>query len=194
MTQGEFLTHLAACLEAAGIPFMVAGSHSSSYHGQARATNDVDLVIDPTPEQLDHFLTLLGDRYYVSPEAARQALQGRSIFNIIDFAAGWKADLIVRKDRQFSVEEFRRRQLGTLHGRFLPIASPEDVILTKLEWNGITPSERQVQDAYRVIVVQGPRLDREYLRKWAPTLGVAEQLEELLRRAEELEQSGPSSP
>ncbi len=192
MTQEGFLAHVAQLLESAGIPFMVAGSHGSSYHGQPRSTNDVDLVIDPTAEQLEQFLALLGDRYYVSPEAAREALRRRSMFNIIDFSGGWKADLIIRKNRPFSIEEFRRRQIGTLYGRPLPIASAEDVILTKLEWDRLTPSERQLQDAWQVAVVQGPRLDRAYLRKWAPLLGVADKLEELLRKADA--SSAPQSP
>jgi hypothetical protein len=49
------------------------------------------------------------DRYYISPESAREALARRSMFNVIDFDEGWKADLIVRKDRPFSIEELRRR-------------------------------------------------------------------------------------
>jgi hypothetical protein len=186
MTQEEFLGEMARRLEAAGIPYMVAGSHASSYHGQPRATQDVDLIIDPSPSQLDAFVALLGEPYYVSPEAAREALRGRSMFNVIHFADGWKADLIVRKDRPFSVEEFRRRQAGNLHGRAVPVASAEDVILTKLEWNRISPSERQVRDALNVAVAQWPRLGRDYLRTWAADLGVTEALGELLHQAEEL--------
>jgi hypothetical protein len=166
---------------------MVAGSHSSSFHGHPRATQDVDLVIEPTAEQLERFLALLGEQYYVSPDGAREALRHRSTFNVIDFAEGCKADLIVRKDRPFSIEEFGRRRTATLHGSEMPVASAEDVLLTKLEWDRITPSERQVTDALNVAVVQWPRLDRDYLRKWAPALGVAEKLEELLKRAEELQ-------
>jgi hypothetical protein len=37
-------------LEALGIPYMVAGSVASSHHGLPRATNDADIVVDPTPE------------------------------------------------------------------------------------------------------------------------------------------------
>jgi hypothetical protein len=186
MTQGEFLAQMAGRLEAAGIPYMLAGSHASSYHGQARSTQDVDFVIDPSPQQLDTFLSLLGDPYYVSPESAREALRRRSLFNVIDFAEGWKADFIVRKDRPFSVEEFRRRQTAQLPGWALPLASAEDVILTKLEWNRISPSERQVRDALNVAVAQWPQLDQGYLRRWAADLGVADILEGLLRQAEEL--------
>jgi len=194
VTQEEFLAAVVGFLDQAGIPFMVAGSFSSSYHGQPRATHDVDLVIDPSLEQLDRLLTLIGERFYVSAESAREALQRRSMFNLIDFDEGWKADLIIRKDRPFSREEFQRRQSGTLLGRSLPIASAEDVILSKLEWDKITPSERHLPDALHVALVQWPRLDKEYLRKWAPHLGVADKLDALLRQAEELrgEQQPPT--
>lgn len=82
-----------------------------------------------------------------------------------------------------SVAEFQRRKTETLGACSLPLASAEDVILSKLEWDKLTPSERQVQDALNVAVVQGARLDQTYLRTWAPTLGVADKLEELLRKA-----------
>jgi hypothetical protein len=187
MTQDEFLVAIAEQLEAAGVPFMVAGSHGSSFHSQPRTTNDVDFVIDPTAEQLDCFLALLEGRCYVSPDAAREALARRSMFNVIDFDSGWKAVLIVRKDRPFSVEEMRRRQPRLLHGKTLPIATAEDVILTKLEWNRITPSERQLRDALNVAAAQWPTLDRDYLRKWAADLGVGETLEQVLQQAKNLQ-------
>ena len=187
MTQEEFLVRIAQYLETAGIPFMVTGSHSSSHYGQPRTTNDVDLVIDPTAEQLARFLDLLGDHYYVSRESAQEAFARRSLFNVVDFEEGWKADLIIRKDRPFSIEEFGRRRPRTLLGQLLPIASAEDVILAKLEWDAITSSERQLRDACNVAVVQWPTLDQAYLRTWASALGVAEKLEELLRKAQELQ-------
>ena len=84
-----------------------------------------------------------------------------------------------------TLREFQRRRPGNLDGNPLPFASPEDVILAKLEWNKITPSERQLRDAQSVAVMQWPTLDREYMRKWAPQLGVAAELEDVLRIAEE---------
>jgi hypothetical protein len=190
MTPEAFMARVAGNLEAAGIPYMVAGSIGSSFHGQPRATNDVDLVIDPTPAQLEHFLGLLGNQIYVSPEAAREALRRRSMFNVVDFSEGWKADLIIRKNRPFSVEEFRRRATGVIEGHTVPIASAEDIILTKLEWNRITASERQVRDALNVAIAQWPTLDQAYLRKWAQVLGVTDDVEELLRTAEAQQSPG----
>jgi hypothetical protein len=186
VTQEDFLLWLARALQNAAIPYMIAGSFGSSFHGQPRASNDVDVVIDPTPEQLERLLALFTGPYYVNPQAAREALRCRSMFNVIDLTEGWKADLIVRKDRPFSTEEFRRRQMWTLRGQALPVVSPEDVILTKLEWDTISPSERQRQDALSVALVQGPKLDRDYLRKWAPVLGLSERVEELLQEADSI--------
>jgi hypothetical protein len=184
MDHSEFVTRLAGSLEAAGIPYMIAGSVGSTFHGEPRTTNDVDVVIDPTPEQLERLVQALAAEYYVSPEAAREALDRRSMFNVIDFGSGWKADLILRKDRPFSREEFGRRKAIPVAGGSVWMASPEDIILSKLEWARITPSDRQLRDALGVAVIQKAHLDRDYLRRWARELGVEESLEQLLREAE----------
>jgi hypothetical protein len=184
MTQADFLNSLGQRLQAAGIAFMVVGSHASSLHGIYRATNDVDIVIDPTPAQLAQFVTSLGEDIYVSPSAARDALHRRSMFNVIDTVNGLKADLIVRKNRAFDRVQFQRRRTGTLGGYSVPVASAEDIILAKLEWNRVTPSDRQWQDAFNVAVVQWPRLDQPYLRHWGAELGLTSELESLLAEAE----------
>jgi hypothetical protein len=187
MTQADFMSWIAQRLEAAGIPFMVVGSHASSMYGVYRGTNDVDIVIDPTPAQLTQLVETIADVVYVSPAAARDALRRRSMFNIIHFEESMKADLIVRKTRPFDREQFQRRRAGLLGGYPLPVASAEDVILAKLEWNHITPSDRQWQDAFNVAVVQWPKLEQAYLRHWAAELGIAKELDELLRQADQLQ-------
>ena len=182
--QDEFLRHVAELLDRCQIPYMVAGSVASSFHGEPRATNDVDLVIDPQPANLERLIRSLGAGFYVSDEAAREALRRRSMFNVIDIEGGWKADLIVRKDRDFSVEEFRRRMRAAVAGGELTVATPEDVILTKLEWGKESESERQYRDALRVAALRGTQLDRPYLMRWAAELGVVEMLDRLLAEAD----------
>ena len=186
MSPSDFFGRLITLLEQTGIPFMVAGSLGSGVHGQPRTTNDMDVVISPTEEQLRQFLASLGPNYYVSKQAAQEAFRQRSMFNIIDLDSGLKADLIFRKDRPFSLEEFQRRRPVTLLGTTAPVASPEDIILSKLEWSKITESDRQIQDALGVAVVQGSSLDGAYLRQWAEELGVTDRLEEVLAEAERL--------
>jgi hypothetical protein len=101
---GDVLRRVAGRLDAAGIPHIVVGSFASSYHGVPRSTHDLDIVIDPTLESLGVFIASLPpNAYYADLDMALDALRRRSQFNVIDLGTGWKVDLIVRKNRPFSV-------------------------------------------------------------------------------------------
>jgi hypothetical protein len=170
----EALERLVRRLEELEVPYMVAGSVASSHHGRPRATNDVDIVIDPAPETLDRLVAALaGEGYYVDAEAARRALASRRQFNVIDPATAFKVDLILRKDRAFSREEFSRRVRHDIAGLSVPLATAEDTVLAKLEWaRRAGGSERQLQDVAGILDVSGPQLDRAYIEKWASALEV----------------------
>lgn len=179
----EFLERIVALLEAAGIPYMLSGSLAAAFHGEPRATNDIDLVIDSDAARLAAFVAGLDERFYASPDAAAEAARRRGMFNVIDTTTGWKADLIVRKDRPYSLCEFDRRRAVEFMGRRYFLVSPEDSILSKLEWCKLGESERQFRDALQVAAVMGPALDLAYLRRWAAELGVADLLDRLLADA-----------
>lgn len=181
MKHDEFLRFVAARLQQADIPYMVVGSVASSYYGEPRSTQDVDIVIDPSSERLDEFVRDVGDSLYVDVSAARQAFRGRDMFNVVDTSTGSKADLILRKNRPFNVSEFARRRFADSEG--FTIASPEDVILSKLEWSKLGESERQFRDASNLYSLQRASLDEAYLDRWAEELGVAD----LLARVRESE-------
>jgi Mg-chelatase subunit ChlI len=170
----ELLARVTRRLADLGIPYMIAGSLASSFHGKPRTTHDADIVIDPAPEALDRLVAELSAAHlYVDLTVAREALRGRRQFNVIDAASAFKLDLIVRKDRPFSREEFARRQPAELAGIPVALATAEDTILSKLEWaNKGGGSERQLADVAGIIVVKGPELDREYIERWASVLGV----------------------
>lgn len=176
----EALGAVVSALDRAGVAHMISGSVASARHGEARATQDIDIVIDPTPAQMEHLLALLSETdLYVGD--GRSALSQRSQFNVIDTSSGWKVDLIIRKDRQFSVVELERRRRATLGGVETWIASPEYCILSKLEWASASGSERQMRDVLSLMAVQGASLDFEYLETWARELGVGALLEQSRR-------------
>ena len=182
MTAESLLRTVAAALDAAGIPFMLTGSVASAYHGAGRATMDIDLVIDPLPDHLDAFVqTMEASGMYASDVAARGALADRSMFNVIDPQSGWKVDLIVRKLRPFSEEEFTRRQSVDFFGVRLQVATVEDVILSKLEWAKLGASARQLEDVAALVRLHGEEIDRAYLDQWIATLGVGSQWEAALK-------------
>ncbi len=171
MTAADLFRRMVAALETAGIPYMLTGSFASSYHGVPRATQDIDLVIAPTREQLTQLLAQLPrTEYYVDEDAAFDALAGESQFNAIDLSTGWKIDFICRRSRAFSKMEFERRVLADLDGSPLFIATAEDVVLAKLEWAKLGGSQRQMEDVAGLLRVRSGDLDMAYIMKWVAAL------------------------
>lgn len=173
---GAFLSRLTAKLAAAGVPSMVVGSFASSFHGVPRSSQDLDLVIDPQAESLRRFLSdLPPEDYYADADAAFDALRRRGQFNVIDMATAWKADLIVRKARPFSVEEMRRRVEADLLGARVFVASPEDTLLSKLEWaKQGGGSQLQLRDVSGILQLRRDDLDIAYIERWVADLGLDE--------------------
>jgi hypothetical protein len=180
----DLLPRILDALDRARIPYMLTGSFASSFHGAPRATQDIDFVISPTVEQIRELARALPpSEYYLDEEAAVEAQRRRGQFNVIDFATGSKIDLIVRKSRPFSLREFERRQLVDFEGMKLTIATPEDLVVAKLEWAKLGGSERQIEDAAGVLRIRGNDLDTPYLLACIEELRLREQWDEARRRA-----------
>jgi hypothetical protein len=173
MSVPEVLPRITTALNQARITYMLSGSFASAYYGAPRSTQDIDLVIEATPAQLQTFIqSLPSAEYYVDLDAALEAHQQQSLFNVIDLATGWKIDLIVCKSRPFSQEEFRRRRRITLQGLPLFVASAEDLVIAKLEWAKRAQSNRQIEDVVGILRMHWELLDRSYLEKWISELGL----------------------
>ena len=173
VTLADILAGVISRLDAAGVPHMVTGSLASSYHGEPRATRDVDIVIDPTVDALAGFVDgMIAAGFYVDPDAAREALARRSQFNAIAPDAT-KVDFIIRRDRPFSIEEFGRREPADLLGTPGFMATAEDLIIAKLEWAEATGSERQTRDVAGIVAIASD-LDEDYIERWTSALGISD--------------------
>jgi hypothetical protein len=167
----EVLQRIATALGHAGIPYMLTGSFASVFYASPRSTQDIDLVIETDANQLHRLAESLPvAEYYFDLAAALDALKRESLFNVIDQKTGWKVDMIIRKSRAFSREEFQRRQRVTTDGGEFFIASAEDVILAKLEWSKLGQSQRQVEDSARILEIHWASLDKPYLKRWLSEL------------------------
>jgi hypothetical protein len=173
MSVSDVFARIKSALDSAGVAYMLSGSFASASYGAPRSTQDIDFVISATPSQLRALVQALpSDEYYVDLDAALEAHRRQSLFNVIDLATGWKIDLIIRKARAFSLEEFGRRRLVDLEGTSLFLASAEDVIIAKLEWSKLAQSRRQIEDVAAMLRVRGESLDNSYLGKWIDELGL----------------------
>lgn len=172
MTFARVLSTVVGFLESSSVPYMVTGSVASSYHGEPRATRDLDIVIDPDLPALERLVgDLLANGQYVDRGAALDAFMRQSQFNaIMDDAV--KVDFIVRRHRPFSTAEFERRRPADLLGTPAFVASAEDTIIAKLEWAATTESERQLRDVGSMVAIGGDRLDRAYIERWVTELGL----------------------
>ena len=182
----EFFERVVRELDQAGIPYMVTGSLASSAHGRIRSTEDIDIVIAPTKEQLLAFVSAFpADQFYADDQDALESFRYNSQFNVIDFATTWKADFIFRKNREFSRVEFGRRQPYMVGGVRAYLATPEDIVIAKLEWAKLGQSERQIEDVGGIIERQGPKLDRGYIEQWVSELSLQSEWRRALARSTE---------
>lgn len=185
MTPEHPLAAIVRELDRAGIDHMLAGSFASTYHGDPRTTNDIDLVIDPDRSALDRLVRQLDSRlHYVSAEAADEAWRRRGRFNVVVLESGWKVDLLLRKDRAFSREEFSRRQPASIAGVRVFVATAEDTIVAKLDWARAGESERQLRDVVGILQVRSGDLDLAYVERWVRELDLSNLWERARAEAE----------
>ncbi|MGA2068590.1 MAG: hypothetical protein ABSG86_26705 [Thermoguttaceae bacterium] len=192
MQCGDALTAVLPVIDALnrlGVPYYVGGSVASSAHGVMRATVDADLVADLAYQHVTGLVADLEADYYIDAHMIRQAIAGHSCFNVIHLATSFKVDVFVAKNRGFDRAALARREKRSVDPEAPAIevflSSPEDTVLSKLEWYrlGDEVSERQWRDVLGVLKTQRNRLDRPYMQKWAADLGVADLLDRAWQEA-----------
>jgi hypothetical protein len=164
-------------LSARGLPFMLTGSFALAYYATPRMTRDLDLVVALNERDVDALVAAFTADFYIDAGAARVAIQSERMFNLMHLDSGVKVDLIVRKSSEFRQVEFARRRAVAIADIRTWIVSCEDLILSKLVWALDTNSELQRRDIRQLLA---GTIDLDYIRQWAPKLGVTSLLNELM--------------
>ncbi len=173
----EVTLKVTGILEKLGIPYFIGGSLASALYGMIRTTQDVDIVAEMRPEHLKPFVEAMQGEFYVDDKMIAEAIRRHGSFNLIHRETMFKVDIFVPRPHTFLQSQFARARLQSftfeteVSARF---ASPEDIILSKLEWyqQGGEVSERQWRDVLGVLKVRADELDLDYLQKWAAELRV----------------------
>lgn len=179
-SEREVLVDCLQRLNASGLRYMLTGSMASNAWGMPRTTHDIDVVVHITAADVPKVVQAFSDGFFIQEMSVRNALRPPHQFNAIDEQSPLKIDFWVLTTEPFAQEMFRRRIQIELEGVPASIATPEDVLLHKLYWNKLSPSERQLGDAAGIYAVQQDALDLPYLRHWAVELKVVDTLERIL--------------
>lgn len=171
-------------LEAASLTYMVTGGVATMLYGEARFTEDLDVVValDARGARRLH-AALDGVRFYVPPLEVLQQEAGRDRhghFNLYDNETGFRADvyLVGSNDLEaWALEHRRPIDVGT---RRVWVSPPEYLIAYKLKYRRDGASEKHVRDVRAMLAVSGDAIDRALLAELVDRLGVRPQWDEVV--------------
>jgi hypothetical protein len=180
MNERDLLVDCLRRLNRAEVTYYLTGSMASNYWGIPRTTHDLDFVVQLPEAAISRIVGAFRGDFHIEEDAVHAAYQPPFQFNAIDTRSALKVDFWLPQPTPFDREMLRRRMQTTLFGEPAWISTAEDVILHKLVWNRMSPSDRQLGDAAGIVAVQADALDARYLKQWAPELNVAQELDQLL--------------
>ncbi len=172
----ELLQKVVSVLERLGIPYLITGSVAAMAFGEPRLTNDIDIVAAIDEKHIRDFLmSFPPDEFYVSEEAAREAILRQEQFNIIHPGSGIKIDVIIKQDTPFDDSRFKRLQrIYPAESYQANFAAPEDVIIKKMEYYKAGGSEKHLRDIAGILKISREIVDWDYITKWAERLDLDE--------------------
>ena len=172
MEPSELLGHLVRCLEKQGIPYFITGAVASIAYGEPRLTNDIDVVTKLKEEDIAGLKGCFPeDEYYLDPDSVLKAIERQHQFNIIHPSSGLKVDVMISDGGAFDDSRFARiRRLRPLEDTEANFASPEDVIIKKMEYFKEGSSDKHLRDIMGMLKISGELIDLGYITSWAKRL------------------------
>ena len=161
-------------LDTAEIKYMITGSVAGFIWGIQRFTQDIDIVISTDNITRDIIHKIFPEsEYYISETALDNIFSGKeTIFNIIELENYDKIDLIALDRSEYSKVRFQNRKKVNFEKSEIWVISPEDLVLSKLNWLKSSGSEQQRNDITAIVDLID--LDTEYIGDWAKKLGTFE--------------------
>jgi hypothetical protein len=172
------LKGIVRAIRQARIPYMIIGALALPVWGRPRATLDIDFMIlaNEIPNKLAASLFQLGFELDDEWQRANPFLKGvQSRFR----SKALTLDFLLRRDRHHE-DAFRRRRKKLRGNTYFWFPSAEDLILLKLRAGRPTDFDDIVGILERV----GDAIDVRYLGRWARRLGLIDELNYVIGRAE----------
>ena len=183
----SFLKLVIEALEAAKVEYLIGGAIAEWAWGEPRATQDLDLVVKIPIKAINKLSKELKKRGMLIPAEIifDSILEDRADIpiNAIHMYSGLKADLYpVREGDELRQSAFRRREqvdYGPPIGKAY-IHSPEDLILYKLMYFGLSQQSKHSRDIAAILKSKKNELDVDYIEQWAAQLGLSSLWKQML--------------
>ena len=163
-------------LNCADIRYVVGGSVAAIFYGEPRLTYDVDLIVFLNTNDIHTLHTLFSaEDFYLPPVEtmlAETAREHHGHFNLIHRDTGFKADMYPTGRDELNAWAFRSKRPVEYEGEIIMLASPEYVIVRKLEYYREGRSEKHLRDIRAMLAVSGEQLDRAALGEWIQRRGL----------------------
>jgi len=142
-------------LNRAGIRYVVSGSVAATFYGEPRLTHDVDIVVFLNANDLPRLIEAFPAKdFHVPPKETMLAEMAREChgqFNLIHHHTGFKADLYPIGRDELNAWAFRGKRAVEFEGETVTLASPEYVIIRKLECFREGGAEKHLRDIRAIL-------------------------------------------
>lgn len=181
MRASEFLSSLISRLEGRDLRYALVGSIATMSYGEPRATLDIDVVIALEAADLDAIRELFPTPdFYLSLDAAREALRTATQFNVIHPASGMKVDFFVAGDPIERSQLDRRLRRAILPGVEAWCSPPEELIVKKLSYYVMGSSDKHLRDIAAMLRISPHQIDLPTVRRLASDSASGPRLLDLL--------------
>ena len=150
-------TVFAPRFNALGAPWAATGSIASTFYGEVRSTNDIDIIVLLDGRAAETLPRVFPDTEFYCPppdviEIERNR-ERRGHFNLVHHDTGWKADVYLSSDDPLHAWALRNRRPVENEGVQIWLAPPEYVIIKKLEFLREGGSEKHLRDIRGMLAV-----------------------------------------
>lgn len=184
MNPRNILIKVATFLESNDVPYAVVGGYAAIVWGRMRSTYDIDLIIDQDRIEIPSFVTFLRSiNLLADTQDIQSAFRERSHSSILfKESPAYRIDLkgIYSSEDREAIESAK---IVEYRGQVIHFGSPENLIAHKLKFG----SERDIEDALVVLLVQKNNIDWDYLDKLTTRLGVKHEFTKLMKTKDEAE-------
>jgi hypothetical protein len=182
-----FLKLILETLKVSKVEYLIGGAIAEWAWGEPRATQDLDIVINLPIKSINKFSMELKKRDMLIPTdiILDAMIEDRADIplNAIHMHSGLKADLYLMKDGDALRQSAFQRRIMVDYGPPIGkvyVHSPEDLILYKLMYLGLSGQPKHVRDIAAILRARKNQLDFEYIEGWISKLGLGSVWKEIL--------------